>query len=212
MVIVIDGYNLLKQMFPRVKGQLDKQRHNFIKQLGVYKKCKKDSIKEIIVVFDGGLLGHATREIHSGISVIFSGQKSCADEWIIKYVNKNPSKSLIIVTLDKELIEQCKRDNVDVVNVFDFYNIVNNALREDIELNLKKSVKYDVQKYDFDNFDNIDGDQKVKNQTLDLLMEQVAIDKYKKEKDSLDTNERKKGKSHKMSKKDRKRYSKIKKL
>ena len=63
MIIIIDGYNLLKQVFPRVKRKLDKQRKKFISQLGYYKKQKLETIKDIIVVFDGGFFNHATREI-----------------------------------------------------------------------------------------------------------------------------------------------------
>ena len=74
MIILIDGYNLLKQVFPHIRGKLDAQRKFFVQQLGFYKHKKAKDIKDIIVVFDGGQLSHATREVWDGIVVIFSGQ------------------------------------------------------------------------------------------------------------------------------------------
>ena len=109
MIVIIDGYNLLKQVFYKVKGKLDAQRKHFIKQLGHYKSKKGDGIKEIIVVFDGGHFRHATREIHSGIVVVFSGQKSSADQWIAEYVEKHKGKEFLLVSKDRELISKCKK-------------------------------------------------------------------------------------------------------
>ena len=42
MIVVIDGYNLLKQIFPGKKDTLAKQRDFFIKQLSHYKSKKYD--------------------------------------------------------------------------------------------------------------------------------------------------------------------------
>ena len=75
MILVIDGYNLLKQIFPGIKESLEKQRLQFIRQLSYY-KSKKTDIKDIVVVFDAGPSSHATREVRSGIVVVYSGQKT----------------------------------------------------------------------------------------------------------------------------------------
>ena len=46
MILVIDGYNLLRHLFLKEKGKLDKQRKQLIRNLGFYKKKKKWDIEE----------------------------------------------------------------------------------------------------------------------------------------------------------------------
>ena len=136
MIIVIDGYNLLKAIFPRVKGKLDKQRDQLIRQLGFYKKQKSDTSKGIVLVFDGGRISRATREVRAGVVVIFSGQKMSADDWIIDYVERNQDKELMLVTRDRGLIAQCRKHNVEVLKVMDFYHIMQTRLLEGVESDL----------------------------------------------------------------------------
>ena len=117
MIVIIDGYNLLKQIFPGVKHTLDKQRTAFIQQLAYY-KSKKPQISEIIVVFDAGPSNHATRTVKSGIVVIFSGVKSSADNWILHFVERNKGKELLVVTLDRALKEACHTFHADTLDVY----------------------------------------------------------------------------------------------
>ena len=43
MVLLIDGYNLLRNIFHKQKGKLDKQRKDLIQQLSYYKKKKNQN-------------------------------------------------------------------------------------------------------------------------------------------------------------------------
>ena len=213
MIIVIDGYNLLKAIFPRVKGRLDKQRDQLIRQLGFYKKQKSDTIKGIVLVFDGGRISRATREVRAGIVVIFSEQKMSADDWIIDYVERNQNKELMLVTRDRELIAQCRKHNVEVLKVMDFYRIMQTRLLERVESDLQADQSgadqsgADVQKYERD-----DEIHEIDSEALDLLMEQASVDLSEKEEDRSQVSDSRKGRADTPSKKEKKRLAKLKKL
>ena len=208
MIIIIDGYNLLQQIFPHVKGRLDKQRAQLIRQLGFYKKERADKIKDIVIVFDGGYIRRATREVRGGVTVIFSGQRMSADDWIADYVERKKGKDLMLVTRDRELIERCKKNNVEVLKGTDFYDIVQSRLLQSVELKLIKDVgDGGVKKYEHDK-----GIDEIESEALDLLMEQAPVDFYEKEDVQKAADEKKKGRSQTPSKKEKKRIAKIKKL
>jgi predicted RNA-binding protein with PIN domain len=213
VIIIIDGYNLLKQVFPKVRGRLDKQRQQFIKMLGHYKFKKGNEIKEIIVVFDGGEWGRATREIRQGIVVVFSGQKSSADDWIYDYAQRHKNKEILLITKDRELIDKCKKYGIDAISVYDFYDIIENTLLGEIESELCRGGSGSIRKYESsdDFFDEDDNYGQIDSQALDLLMEQASFDFDKKEEDD-EPRHRRKGKSKTLSKKEKKLYKKIKKL
>ncbi len=213
MIILIDGYNLLKQVFHKVKGKLDKQRQQLIKELGFYKHKKE--IKEIIVVFDGGLINHATREIKHGITIIFSGRKQTADDWILDHIEKYKNNEYLLVSLDRELKQKASVFGVDSIDVFDFYKILQNCLQDDAKKYFTKNgmpgelLKYETNKEDiFENFE-----QKVDTQALDLLMEEASLNGFDFEKDDfhLEKN-KKKGKEKTLSRKEKRYDKKIKKL
>ncbi len=215
MIIVIDGYNLLKQVFPKVKGKLDNQRKHLVKQLGYYKKKKASQIKQVVLVFDGGLLNHATREIHNGVVVIFSGQKSSADEWILDYIQRNKEKQTLLVTLDRELIKEAKKYSVDSISVFDFYKILQNSLLEELsedfssnDYNIVKKSKSNDHCYPYSDICK----KKLDNKAIELLMEQYSYNIYKKDSDIDEQKQNRKRKSKKLSKKEREFLRKIKKL
>ena len=200
MIILIDGYNLLRSIFHKVKGKLDKQRDQFIKQLGFYKN-KKEQIKEIIVIFDGGMPNRATREIRHGIVVVFSGQNSNADEWIKDYIEENSNRELMVITMDREIVKKAKNKGAEVVGVIDFYGILQNTLMDDIE-NSFESDERGIRKY-----------HDRENEALDLMMEQAMLSGYALVKDDdIYENNKKKGESHKLSKEEQRRISRLKKL
>jgi len=214
MILIIDGYNLLKHIYPHEKGKLGKQRDKLIHQIGCYKSKKVDEIKEIVIVFDGGPWSHATRDISSGIVVIFSGRKKNADEWIIDYVERNKEKELMLVTRDRELIRQCKKQNVEVLSGVDFYEVAQKVVLEGFEQDLAQDKESGlVQKYEPKDTvkDEVLGNSEIDSESLDILMEQASVDLYKKE-DKVPAGGKKKGRSHTLSKKEKKRISKLKKL
>jgi predicted RNA-binding protein with PIN domain len=128
MIILIDGYNLLKQIFPLKKHILDAQKNLFIQKLGAYKNHKNAQIHEIIVVFDGGASTHATRTVKYGIVILYSGIKSSADDWIIDFTTHNKTKELLVVTLDRKLRDIVQNNNADCMSVYDFYTLMTNVI------------------------------------------------------------------------------------
>lgn len=149
MIILIDGYNLLRFIFPTIKGDLARQRIQFIKLLGFYKEKKQASVKELIVVFDAGPFSHATREIRGGVTVMFSGQRSNADDWIFDYVVAHKGYEILLVTLDRPLSARVKPFNVHCMDVDEFYNAVKDVLLENVE-NKVLSHQHDLQVYEND--------------------------------------------------------------
>lgn len=180
MIVIIDGYNLLKQLFPDAPKNMVKQRDAFIRQLGWYQAQKQDSIDQIIVVFDGGPEKHATREIKSGIVVIFSGIKSSADNWIINFAEKNRDKEMLLITLDNGLRKECLRYGADAVSVFDFYKIMQETILSFAEQTSNYQLSdTEIQKYKNDDMytsfnEELESKNFLQKQGLDLLMEQAS--------------------------------------
>ncbi len=210
MILIIDGYNLLKAIFPKVK-RLKKEREQLICQLGFYKKQREGKIKDIVLVFDGGLERRATREIIGGVTVIFSGRGVSADDWIVDFVGRNKEKEMMLVSRDRELINRCTKKNIDVIKGDQFYSIMQNRLLESVEEDIN-NYNSNIKKYkkEYDSGKN----NEINSESLDILMEQskTALSETDKDINYCDNNKKKKGRSYTPSKKDKKRSSKIKKL
>lgn len=213
MIIIIDGYNLLKQLFPGKKGLIDKQRDHFIRQLGYYQKKKNKEIKEIIVVFDAGPFRHATREIKYGVTVVFSGQKSNADNWIIDFTERKKNEDLLVVTMDRKLIESCGRHKAHALSSLDFYHLMQKSILDDLPKETSFSHSTTIEKYESIEIDDETTTSPIDHKALDLLMEQESINITKdvEKNDNISTQHRK-GKSFTLSKEEKKAYTKIKKL
>src|SRR6266700_1479507 len=133
MIIIIVGYNLLKNLFPGAKNNLDKQIKNLIAQLAYYKSKKEQEIKEILVVFDAGPSNHATRSVKSGIVVVFSGTRSSADNWILNFVERNKNSEILVITLDRALREACSNLGADSLDVYEFNKILQQRILSDLQ-------------------------------------------------------------------------------
>ncbi len=202
MIVVIDGYNLLKQVFPGIKTSMEKQREHFIAELSYFKKQKPD-ISEIVVVFDAGPMMHATREIKKGIVIVFSGVKSSADNWIIHFVERNQTKEILVITLDRELAKSCKSQGADILGVFDFYEILQHNLMEKASRGEDVCLDTNFEKYNYDN---------TSNSALDLLMQQASINVHIKKDDEQTPVLGQKSKGYTPSKKEKMLTKKLKKL
>lgn len=210
MIILIDGYNLLKQIFPKEKGSLEPQRFQLIRQLSLYKKNKGSDITDIILVFDAGPFSRASREVRGGIVVMFSGQKSTADDWIEEYVQANASIEINLITMDRNLRESCRKHNVHPFGVLEFYTLVQNNIYEQsapeavIESGLKKYQNNDQWATGLD-------EEGYTTENVDVLMTQISFKIS--QKDELDERpSTKKGNAQKPSKRQRALLKKIEKL
>ena len=206
MKVVVDGYNFIKGIFPQRSGLMEEFRNNLVKQLSIYKSCRK-SIKEILVVFDGGLFSRSEREVHGGVTVIFSGRGRIADDWIVDYVERNSGCEIMVVTNDKKLTSRCHNFGADVIRIYDFNDFLHRALAEGSkDLSLKKDFLDDsIRKFEHD--DVVAGVE-----SLDLLMEQASIGLKDKDNNAEIDRQSRKGSSRRISKAKRKIGAKFNKL
>lgn len=175
MIIIIDGYNLLKQLYPNNKENLDLQKKILLKALGIYKNVKKQLIKEIIIVFDGGSLVHAVREIHYGIVSLESGYKKSADDWIIEYTRKYKTQEITIISMDRDLCLACEKTGAFSMNVFDFIKIIQDVIKENtLTTPLEGPIKNSIQKYSTPNT-CLDIDIPSNDGSIDSLMTEGSL-------------------------------------
>jgi predicted RNA-binding protein with PIN domain len=208
MILVIDGYNLLKQIFPGIKNNLEKQKSTFIKELAYYKVKKKDTISEIIVVFDAGPSNHATRTIKSDIVIIYSGVKSSADNWILNYVERNRTSEILVITLDRALREACHKLGAETLGVYDFYKILQENLFE--RHHQEPLSTPSLEKYASFPLDE-EPSSSLSSEALDILMEQASVLMDNQKIDDLKQPSRK-GKSQSLTKQERRLQTKLTKL
>lgn len=210
MNIVIDGYNLLRHLFAKEHRLEEKRRNLLIHQLALYKKLKQHEVREIVIVFDGGDMRHATRTIREGIVVIFAGQGHSADEWIVHYVNKRAEVlgDLILISQDRKLVNQCERVGAFSMGVFEFHDLLEGVLRDSLEEKPSPGRHGHTQKYELD--DALETG--VSPRYVDLLMEQASLMSIpSKDVDEKSMRERSE-KGKKLSKRERFVYDKIKKM
>ncbi len=124
MIIVIDGYNVLKQRLGSEVSEI--AREQFILQLGQYARIKKHAI---IVVFDGGPSEWVSKEKKNGITVVYSGSLISADECIKEYLRQHAHKDLLLVSTDRELNAWATRFGLPSMDAADFYLLFLAALK-----------------------------------------------------------------------------------
>ncbi len=125
MVIIIDGYNLIKQTVH--DRQIDEQeRHRFIHLLSRYARRKKH---KIVLVFDGGPQTWPSKEVIAGIKVIYSGVKKTADAVIMQYIEDYHTKELLLVSSDNELGHFASKHDIVSIGSEDFYYLLQEAFK-----------------------------------------------------------------------------------
>lgn len=189
MHIIIDGYNVLKQMLQKT-DITQMQRRAFIAMLGKYAKKKNH---RIAIVFDGGDTSWPSHEKDHGITVMYSGFKYSADDLIKKQMDQKVH-NLIIITSDNDIKATAASKNITTIDALEFYRLVKD------EVYTKKESKKDAQ---------LVKTSDEENPLLDSLMHQYSQVMYKPEDDQQ---ENRRPKSHTLSKKEREYLQKIKKL
>lgn len=125
MHIIIDGYNVLKQMLTDEQIGLP-QRRAFINMLGKYAAKKNHNVT---VIFDGGPDTWPTQEKDHGVTVIYSGTKQTADD-IIKKLLSTKKYGILLVSSDNELKAAAARAEGASINADDFYALVKDELTQ----------------------------------------------------------------------------------
>ncbi len=130
MIVLIDGYNLLKKLYD---GEFisDQQRHAFIQQMQRYSKKKKH---KLVIVFDGGPVDWGSTETIGNMIVAYSGRET-ADDYIKQYIQKKKGKEVVVISGDRELISFAHTHDIIAVEPLIFYDYVKRALgREQLVL------------------------------------------------------------------------------
>lgn len=121
MILLIDGYNILKQMIGRAEVS-ETEKRAFIAQLRYYSQKKQHTI---VLIFDGGSMGFPVQEIQQGVTLIQSGFKQSADDIIKIYLKKNSGKSgLLLVSSDRELRDAAKALRIESMPALEFFTLL----------------------------------------------------------------------------------------
>lgn len=189
MHIIIDGYNVLKQVIHQ-NTISESQRRGFINVLGKYAHKKNHTIT---VVFDGGPTTWPSHEKDHGVIVTYVGTKQSADDYI-KTMIANKRHGILIVSSDNEIKHAAAHQGLVSVDGIEFYKMVMSALQS---AGSKKEQKQIIKT------------SAESNELVDQLMRQASGTVYKK--DDNDTVERR-SHGNKPSKKEREYLQKLKKL
>jgi predicted RNA-binding protein with PIN domain len=117
MIIIIDGYNVLKQALHTTDVPRS-AKERFVAQVGIYAKKKGHAI---VVVFDGGDYEWPDRLRVNGVTVVHSGIYDSADEWIKKYVHNHKGHELLLVSTDRALAKSVRSAGASSIDAMDFY-------------------------------------------------------------------------------------------
>ena len=191
MIIIVDGYNVLKQLSS--KSEIDEsERRAFATKLGRYAKCKEHNV---ILVFDGGSSSWPTKEKIHGVTLVYSGFKETADDFIIDYMDGNKKGQMLLVSSDYELCLVAQEMHVTSINAMDFYSLLEKTEESKFVQKLNNKL---VKTSETD------------HPELDYLMAQATVRLPQKQVDK-DEKERKE-KKQRLSKEERALMHKVKKL
>ena len=210
MIILIDGYNLLRHIFSHVHGRLDAQKKLLITYLSCYKSQKVDSIREIVVVFDGGEFYYATCEMRHGVTVVYAGQQSSADQWIVEYVERHRQYEIVLISMDRKLRDACTKYGAIAMDVEEFYQI----LKTTYLIAQVSSEKEEQRHTELRKYEGKDEEQEpfTEWREVDRLMKEMSLNVPPKNESAKNQPSRSPFPAHRFSKKERKRLKILKKM
>ncbi len=189
MKVIVDAYNVLHTMVKTDRINENERKH-FINLLSAYAKRKKN---EVIVVFDAGPFLFPSTEQQKGIVVKYSGPNDTADDIILRYIKNHHGQSMVLVSSDRELTSAARYYEVESIKSRDFYALL-------VEHKTEKTK-------DRGNAIKIADDS---HELVDALMQQTKVPTKIDDMQSPVGDRR--SPAEKLSKKERKRMQKIKKL
>jgi predicted RNA-binding protein with PIN domain len=120
MIIIVDGYNVLKQGLHKAQtSALEKKQ--FIAQLNHYSTQKRHTL---VVVFDGGPFWGTDTEKMGAITVVHSGSKESADDYIMRYLDVHKNKDLLLISTDRSIGQNAWNLGVESIDAIDFYQLL----------------------------------------------------------------------------------------
>lgn len=194
MILLIDGYNVIKQAL--IKSRITNiEREQFIKQLSKYHKVSGHKIE---LVFDGGSYEWPAREKLFNVYLIYSGYNETADHYIKRYLKKHRALDILLVSSDRDICNCAMKLGLECIDSREFYKIMLQRLRKNGSQEFAKQRKAKRL-------------TESENEEFDVLMQEASkVVEYKVD-DFIAANQRE-SKAHTLSKKERKKRKKIEKL
>ncbi len=125
MIIIIDGYNLLKQLY-RHREITAQERRNCVEKIGDYARIKRHSI---VVVFDGGPYMWPHKEKICTVTVVYVGMRDSADDYIMDYVIQHARKDVLVVTSDNAIQKVANEHDIPSLGSEDFWSFVTDVFQ-----------------------------------------------------------------------------------
>ena len=137
MIIIIDGYNLIKQLLSTDAYISEKERHQVLKILSEYAQRKKHTL---LVVFDGGPYDWPHKERISQVPIVYSGCNDTADDYIMNYLEEHQTKDILLVSSDHEIGLFASDLDIPSIASHDFFGLVQKAIKEPVAIELEGEV------------------------------------------------------------------------
>jgi predicted RNA-binding protein with PIN domain len=180
MNIIIDGYNLIKQLLK--KTVISEKERTWFHQKAVEYSRRKNHI--LYIVYDGGPLDRPTKEKHGIINLIYSGNRLTADDVIKSYLEEKIFVDMLLVTTDRQLTRFALANDVPTIDSLDFYEFMKTPQSSAVK---KKSGELHKLRPEEESPD------------LDILMEEGARTlSYKQEEQVAQTKEQKASKKERL--------------
>lgn len=161
MIIILDGYNILKRQKDVLIGNAE--REAYIKKLMAYSKKKGHTI---VLVFDGGPHLWPSGEWHGNVYVVYAGEKESADTVIVHYIYDNKGKIMLLVTSDRAIIFSARLSHVEAIDGEMFGAYMTEALRQQDIRTIQQSRRNPPVVYKMDT--------EVGDENIDTLMQQYS--------------------------------------
>ena len=147
MILIIDGYNLLRHIDPHREVMSEHERTIFLHELKRYARRKKH---KIVLVFDGGGYQWPHKEMVNGIKVIYSGGRDTADAVIMRYILDHKTQDLLLVSSDHELNLFASKYDIPSIGADDFYPLFKQGIQDDPKEVVEIVVEFDEDELDLD--------------------------------------------------------------
>lgn len=120
MIIVVDGYNVLKRHHG--VGFIDAPaRHSFLHDVAAYARARGN---KVVVVFDGDIPDDDHGHYGKSVQIIYSGSRETADDYIKRYLNNHKNKDLMLVTSDRELNARADTFDIPSLDAHEFVRVL----------------------------------------------------------------------------------------
>jgi predicted RNA-binding protein with PIN domain len=193
MLIIVDAYNVIKQVISK-KKITSIQRRSFLNLLLVYSKRKGH---QIVAVFDGYCDDDSCLNTFGSIRIIYSGATQTADEYIKEYLEKCDPQNSLLVSSDNELNRVADLLGIPSIDAKHFYRFLQEKVivqKNNLVKSTQQAIKTSAES----------------NNALDCIMEEGSL--YVSVKADLQENKLRAKQTDVLGKKNRQLLIKLKKL